>query len=53
MVAGHEDSSDYARSSFLKEKLETKHLMLGLIKDLKTKYAILVKYAQCDNAQES
>ena len=48
-----EDSTDYAWSSFLKEKLELKKTMLGIIKDLKANYSIHVQYARCDNAREN
>ena len=36
---------------FKKSKLKT--VMLGLIKDLKTKYGIQVRYAKCNNAQKT
>ena len=39
-----EDSTDYVQSYLLKEKLELKSVMLGLIKNLKTKYVIHVTY---------
>ena len=48
-----EDSSDYAWSYFLKVKLVLRNVMLGFIKEFKSKYGIQVKYAQCVNAGEN
>ena len=45
-----EDSTGYAWSYVLKEKFELKNVILGLIKNLKTKYVFQIQYAYCDNA---
>ena len=48
-----EDSTHYAWSYLLKEKCEMKNVILGLIKNLKTKNGLQVWYAWCDNAGEN
>ena len=48
-----EDSSDYVWSFFLKEKPDLADTMLGLVKNLKTKYNLQVQYLCCDNAYEN
>ena len=48
-----EDSTNYACSYFLKDKCKSKNLIFGLIKNVKTKYGILVQYAHCNNAREN
>ena len=44
------DIMDYAWSNFLKEKSELKNVVLGPIKNLNAKYAMLVSYMHLDNA---
>ena len=41
-----EDSTDHVLSYFLKDKSELTTVMLGLIKNLKTKYGIQIRYAK-------
>ena len=48
-----EDSPDYALSYFLKEKLELKTVMFGMIKNLEAKYGIKFHYIQFDNTGEN
>ena len=48
-----EDITNYLWSYFQKEKLELKNVMMGLIKNLKTKYNIQVQYMCCNNAKEN
>ena len=48
-----EDSTHYAWSYFLKEKLELKDGMLELLKDFRSTQCIDVRYTHCDNAGES
>ena len=45
--------TDYCWSFFLKAKSMTKDYMIPLIKDLKTKHGIQVKYIRCDDAGEN
>ena len=47
-----EDITNCTRSNFLKENSDLKNVMMGLIKNLKTKYNIQVQYLCCDNAGE-
>ena len=46
-----ENNTDYAWSYFLKSKV--KNVMLALIKTLKAKYDIQIRYTQCNNAREN
>ena len=48
-----EDSTNCMWSYFLKEKLDLKNVVMGLIKKLKTKYNIWIQYLQFDNVGES
>ena len=48
-----DDSSNYALSFFLKEKSDLAGIMLGLVKNLKNKYAMQIQYLDCDNAGEN
>ena len=45
--------TDYCWSFFLKAKSMTKDYMIPLIKDLKAKHGIQVKYIRCDDAGEN
>ena len=45
--------STYSWSFFLREKSNLTQKMIGLIKDLKTKYYLQVQWLQCDNAWEN
>ena len=48
-----DDCTGYLWSYFLKEKSDLQDEVLGLIKDLKTKYGFKVKIIWCDNAGEN
>jgi len=48
-----DDCTDYAWSFFLKQKSETKDIMIALIKELKQAYDIEVKTIRCDNSGEN
>ena len=48
-----EDTSDYEWSFFLKEKSDLAKTMLGLIKNLKTKYNLQVQYLCSDNTGQN
>ena len=48
-----DENSDLCWSYFLKKKSETTAKMVALIKELKSKYGIEVKYIRCDNAGEN
>jgi methionine synthase II (cobalamin-independent) len=44
-----DDCTNYSWSFFLKQKSETKDIMIALNKELKQTYDIEVKTIQCDN----
>ena len=48
-----DDCSDLSWSYFLKKKKEVKANVIELVKELKAKYGIVVKYIRCDNAGEN
>ncbi len=48
-----DDCTDLAWSYFLKNKSNLKDEILALIKELKAKFGITVKYIRCDNAGEN
>ena len=48
-----DDCTDMTWSYFLKKKSETSDKIILLIKDLKSKYEIVVKMVRCDNAGEN
>ena len=48
-----DDHSDYSWSFFLTEKSDLTKKMIGLIKDLKTKYNLQVQRLRCNNAGEN
>ena len=48
-----DDCTDYAWSFFLKQKSETKDIIIDLIKQLKQAYDINVKTIQCNNSGEN
>ena len=48
-----DDCTDMTWSFFLKKKSETSDKIISLIKDLKSKYEIVVKIVRCDNAGEN
>ena len=48
-----ENSTDFAWSYFLKEKSESKTMMMSSILDLKAMYGNYEKYARCDNTGEN
>ena len=48
-----EESANHAWSYFLKEKSKLKNVMFVLIKNLKIKYDIQVRYTHCYNAKEN
>ena len=48
-----DDSTDYIWSFFLKKKNDLCAATIGLIKDLKAKNCLTVKYVRCDNAGEN
>ena len=48
-----DDCTDYAWSFFLKQKIETKDIIIALIKELKQAYDINVKTIGCNNSGEN
>ena len=48
-----DDCTDLAWSYFLKNKSDLKDEILALIKQLKAKFGITVRYIRCDNAGEN
>ena len=48
-----DDCTDMTWSFFLKKKTKTSEKIISLIKDLKSKYEIVVKIVRCDNAGEN
>ena len=48
-----DNCSDHMWSKFLKQKSDTSNIIIALIKDLKAKYGITVKYIRCDNTGEN